>query len=148
MAFFYSNLVISTRQVKSTEHLRFTKLIKQVMDTRDWKHVEACLFIQASKVNTHLKEETVLYQKLSPHIFYAYQRKNLWLRQSKYQGQCIILYILVINDHCISKTNATHTWAKQVIGMGGHCVRSWSVGGPQGKYSWQDSCGLQLDPPS
>ena len=28
-------------------------------------------------VHTCMKEETVLYQKLSPHIFYAYQRKNL-----------------------------------------------------------------------
>ena len=55
VALFNSNLVVSARQVNSTEHLRFTKLIEQVMDTRDWKHDEACLFIQASKVNTHSK---------------------------------------------------------------------------------------------
>ena len=55
VAFFNSNLVVSARQVNSTEHSRFTKLIKQVMDTRDWKHVEACLFIQVSKINTHSK---------------------------------------------------------------------------------------------
>ena len=55
MALFNSNLVVSARQVNSTEHSRFTKLIKQVMDTRDWKHVKACLFIQASKINTHSK---------------------------------------------------------------------------------------------
>ena len=55
VAFFYTNLVISARQVNSTEHSRFAKLIKQVVDTRDWKHVKARLFIQASKINTHSK---------------------------------------------------------------------------------------------
>ena len=45
VAFFKMNLVISAKQVNSTEHSRFTKLIKQVMDTRDWKHVKARLFI-------------------------------------------------------------------------------------------------------
>ena len=55
VAFFYMNLVISARQVNSTEHSRFTKLIKQVMDTRDWKHVKAHLFIEASEIHTHSK---------------------------------------------------------------------------------------------
>ena len=55
MAFFNSNLVISARQVNSTEHSYFTKLVKQVMDTRDWKHVKARLFIQASEIYTHSK---------------------------------------------------------------------------------------------
>ena len=45
VAFFNTNLVISARQVNSTEHSRFTKLIKQVVDTRDWKHVKARLLI-------------------------------------------------------------------------------------------------------
>ena len=45
VAFFYTNLVISARQVNGTEHSRFAKLIKQVVDTRDWEHVEARLLI-------------------------------------------------------------------------------------------------------
>ena len=45
MAFFDSNLVISARQVNSTEHSRFTKLIEQVVDTRYWKHIKVRLFI-------------------------------------------------------------------------------------------------------
>ena len=55
VAFFNSNLVVSIRQVNSTEHSRFTKLIEQVMDTRDWKHVKVHLFILASKTYTHSK---------------------------------------------------------------------------------------------
>ena len=55
MALFNSNLVVSARQVNSTEHSRITKLIEQIMDMRDWKHAEAHLFIQASKINTHSK---------------------------------------------------------------------------------------------
>ena len=55
VAFFNSNLVISARQVNSTKHSHFTKFIKQVVDTRDWKHVKVCLLIQASKINTHSK---------------------------------------------------------------------------------------------
>ena len=45
VAFFYTNLVISARQVNGTEHSRFAKLIEQVVDTRDWEHVEARLLI-------------------------------------------------------------------------------------------------------
>ena len=70
VAFFNSNLVVSARQVNSTEHSRFTKLIKQVMDTRDWKHVKARLFIQASKINTH--------SKLSCLFPYKQDRGTIW----------------------------------------------------------------------
>ena len=70
MAFFDTNLVISARQVNSTEHSRFTKLIKQVMDTKDWKHVEVRLFIQASKIDTK--------SKLSCRFSYKQDRGTIW----------------------------------------------------------------------
>ena len=55
VAFFYPNLVISARQVNSTEHSCFAKLIKQVVDTRDWKYVKARSLIEASEIYTHSK---------------------------------------------------------------------------------------------
>ena len=69
-AFFNLNLVVSAKQVNSTEHSCFTKLIKQVMDTRDWKHVKVRLFIQASKINTH--------SKLSCLFPYKQDRGTIW----------------------------------------------------------------------
>ena len=39
-------------------------------------YVALCRFAR-DLVTWYPKEETILYQKLSPHIFYAYKRKNL-----------------------------------------------------------------------
>ena len=67
----------------------------------------------ASRISTYMKEETVPYQKLCLHIYYAYQWKNPGLRQSKYQGQCTIFYIWVINDHCMFPTSQCNTYMSQ-----------------------------------
>ena len=53
VAFFDLNLVVCTRQVNNTEHLRFIKCIKQIVNMKNWEHVNVSLLIIAPKIDTN-----------------------------------------------------------------------------------------------
>ena len=56
-----------------------------------------------------------------------------------------MIHLLQIAEHLLIYMRQTKE-TSLVRGIGGHCIRSRSVSGPRGRNSWQDSCGLQLDP--
>ena len=55
MAFFYAHLVIRRWQVNSTEYSSLTKLVKKDVNIQYWKHVQICMLIQTTEINTDAK---------------------------------------------------------------------------------------------
>ena len=53
MAFFYVHLVLLRGQVNGTEDFGLTKLVKKAVYMQYHKHVQTCLPIQTTKVNTY-----------------------------------------------------------------------------------------------
>ena len=55
MSFFYAYLVVRRGKVNGTEYSGLTKLVKEVMNTWYWKHVQMRLLIQTMEIDTHAK---------------------------------------------------------------------------------------------
>ena len=55
MPFFYAHWVVRRGKINGTEYSGLTKLVEKVMDTRYWKHVQTCLLIQTTEIDTHAK---------------------------------------------------------------------------------------------
>ena len=55
VAFFYAHLVVRRGHVNGTEYSGLTKLVKKVVYTWYWKHVQTNLLIQATKTDAHVE---------------------------------------------------------------------------------------------
>ena len=86
VAFINLNLVICTRQVNSAEHLHSTKLVRQVLDIRDWENVKVSLLIQNFKIYT--------YSELS--CFFTHNQDRGTIEQNAGANPALCQYVIYI----------------------------------------------------